>query len=263
MAGRISEINRSFATPLLIGGGCGILASELMPLPGGRCLQMEPSFPCATAVRGPSSGQIVVADEEFLPFREGAFDLVIGGMTLHWVNDLVGALTQLRIALVPDGLFIGALLGGATLHELRECLAEAEIEITGSLSLRVLPMAEIAELGGLLLRAGFALPVADVDRIRLEYAGVRALVRDLRDLGETSAIAGHQPPLTRAILDRADELYRERHPLGDGIGATFEVIHLTGWKPGPGQPQPLRPGSASARLADALGTSEVPLARDE
>jgi SAM-dependent methyltransferase len=192
-----------------------------------------------------------------LALAEGSADLILSLMTLHWANDLPGALTQIRRALKPDGLFLGTLLGAGTLKELRAVLTEAELEMRGGASARVSPFADGFDGAGLLQRAGFALPVADVDRVTVRYSGLPALVRDLRAMGETNVLAGPIRPLNRAILTRASELYAERHAEPDGrISATFEIVNLAGWAPHESQPKPLKRGSASIRLADALGVVE-------
>jgi SAM-dependent methyltransferase len=190
---------------------------------------------------------------------------VVSTLGLHWTNDVVGALIQIRLALKPDGLFIGAFLGGATLTELRQSLIAAEAELTGGAGQRVSPFADPYDAAGLLQRAGYALPVADVDRVTVRYAHPLKLIADLRQMGETSVLAERHPrALTRAVLARAFEIYAERFAEADGRApATFEVITLTGWAPHASQQQPLRPGSAKIRLADALGVVETPLPRAE
>lgn len=202
----------------------------------------------------------IVADEERLPFGDHSLDLVVSTLSLHWTNDLVGALIQIRRALRPDGLFVGALFGGATLTELRQCLLAAEAELTDGASMRVSPFADAIDAAGLLQRAGFALPVADVDRVKVRYAHPIALLRDLRKMGETSVLLDRsRKPLTRKVLFRAMELYAERFAEADGrVPATFEIVSVTGWAPHDSQQKPLRPGSAKMRLADALGTQEQP-----
>ena len=185
-------------------------------------------------------------------------------MALHWANDPVGQLVQARLALQPDGMLIATLFGGQTLHELRAVLAEAESATRGGLSPRILPMAEIRDLGGLLQRAGLALPVADATPWTVGYGDVLALMRDLRAMGEASALAARPRHLTpRRLFTDAAARYATAFGQPDGrINATFDVVWLTGWAPGPGQPQPLRPGSAVARLADALRAPESPLDHD-
>ena len=205
------------------------------------------------------AGLAVAADEEALPFRDGSIDLVISAFALQYVNDLPGTLIQVRRALKPDGLFLAALAGGDTLAELREAFAAAEAEIEGGVSPRVAPFADLRELGALLQRAGFALPVTDVDRLTVRYASPFALMQDLRRMGATNALVERRRrPLRRATLARMAEIYRERFSDPDGrIRATFEIVWLSGWVPHESQQQPLRPGSAQRRLADALGTEEI------
>ena len=205
-------------------------------------------------------GQVIVADDEALPFAPASLDLVVSLLSLHWTNDLVGALVQIRRSLKPDGLFLGALLGGATLTELRQALMEAEAELTGGASPRVSPFAGLPDAGALMQRAGFALPVVDGDRLTLTYADPFALMHELRGLGESNAVKERQRGATRrAVIARAAALYHERFADTDGrIPATFDVVYLTGWAPHESQQQPLKPGSAQSRLADALDTLERP-----
>jgi SAM-dependent methyltransferase len=206
------------------------------------------------------SGAWVVADEEALPFAEQSFDLIVSTLSLHAVNDLPGTLLQIRRALKPDGLFVAAMFGGDTLAELRVSFANAETNISGGVSPRVSPFADIRELGGLLQRAGFALPVTDVERTILRYRDIARLFSDLRAIGETNALAARtRTPLTRRLLGSLVEEYAERYSdADDRMPATFETIFLTGWAPHESQQRPLRPGSAKMRLADALGTVEHP-----
>lgn len=206
-------------------------------------------------------GPKIVADEEALPFADGVLDLAVSALTLQSVNDLPGTLVQIRRALKPDGLFLAALLGGDSLIELRESFAAAEAEVEGGMSPRVAPFVDAREAGALLQRAGFALPVSDVDRITVRYASPFGLMADLRRMGETNVLAERRrAPLRRATLRRMLEVYADRYADADGrVHATFDVVWLSGWAPHASQPQPLRPGSARARLADALGTSEISL----
>ncbi len=233
---RLVEVNRTFTSPAVVTG-----------------------FPDFWRARMP--GARIVADDEVLALDEGAHDLVIHALCLHWANDPVGQLVQCRRALRPDGLMLGVLFGGQTLTELRACLAEAEVAATGGLSPRVLPMGEIRDLGGLLQRAGFALPVADGAAWSVSYADAFRLMADLRAMGEGNALAARvRYPTRRAVLEGAARRYAEAYALPDGrVRATFEMIFLTGWAPDASQPKPLRPGSAAQRLADALGATEVPL----
>jgi SAM-dependent methyltransferase len=202
---------------------------------------------------------VIVADEEALPFRDGSLDLVVSALALQFVNDLPGALIQIRRALKPDGLLLAALVGGDTLTELRDAFAAAEAEIEGGVSPRVAPFADLRDLGALLQRAGFALPVTDVDRLTVRYASPFALMHDLRRMGATNALVERRRrPLKRATLARMAEIYCERFADADErIRATFEIVWLSGWAPHESQQQPLRPGSAQHRLADALGTREI------
>lgn len=203
----------------------------------------------------------LVGDDEVLDLAPGAHDLVIHALALHWAGDPVGQLIQSRRALRPDGLFLGAAFGGQTLAELRAALAEAETRLSGGLSPRVLPMGEIRDLGALLQRAGFALPVADSASRRVTYADALALMRDLRAMGEANALAARRRRFApRALFAEAAAIYAQNFPAGEGrVRATFDIIHLSGWAPDASQPQPLRPGSAVARLSEALGTGEIRL----
>jgi SAM-dependent methyltransferase len=223
----------------------------------------------AVAVLGEKAGSVVrlaplpepgavVGDEERLPFAGERFDLAVSLLALHAVNDLPGALVQIRRALKPDGLFMGCLLGGATLMELRHAFTQAEADLEGGASPRVAPFADVRELGGLLQRAGLALPVADSEVVRVRYSDPFGLMRDLRAMGFTSALHDRRrTPLRRATLMRAAALYAERFADSDGrIPATFELVWLSGWAPHESQQKPLRPGSAQIRLADALGVKE-------
>jgi SAM-dependent methyltransferase len=201
---------------------------------------------------------IVAADLEALPFRDGVFDLAVSALALQFVNDLPGTLTQIRRALKADGLFLAALIGGVSLAELREAFAEAEAEIEGGVSPHVAPFVDVRELGALLQRAGFALPVTDIDRVTARYASPLALMHDLRRMGATNVLSERRRvPLRRATLRRMMEIYGERFSDVDGrVRATFEIVWLSGWAPHEGQQKPLAPGSAKMRLADALGTQE-------
>lgn len=204
---------------------------------------------------------VTVSDDETLQLKTSQYDVVIHALGLHWANDPVGQIIQCRRALRPDGLFLGATFGGETLNELRSCLGQAEIEVTRGLSPRIAPMGEIRDMGGLLQRAGLALPVADNQTTNVIYRDIWHLMRDLRAMGETNALTTRLRTSTRrAVFKRADELYQKTFPAPQGgIKATFDIVYLTGWSPDESQPKPLRPGSASARLADALKTEETPL----
>ena len=210
--------------------------------------------------RAPRTGKnLVAADEEALPFRDASLDLAVSALALQFVNDLPGALIQIRRALKPDGLFLAALVGGKTLTELRQAFAAAESDVEGGASPRVAPFADVRAIGDLLQRAGFALPVTDSDRYTLRYETPFALMAELRRMGATNAlVARRRTPLRRATLLRMAEIYRERFADSDGrVRATFEIVWLSGWAPHPGQQQPLKPGSAQSRLADVLGSREI------
>ena len=206
-------------------------------------------------------GARMVPEGDVLALEERSCDLVIHALSLHWADDPVGQIIQCARALRADGLFMAAVPGGQTLHELRSALAQAEARVTGGLSPRVLPMADIRDLGSLLQRAGLALPVADALPLRASYATPWHLMRDLRQMGEANALAGRTRHLTRrAVLEHAADLYAQTYGQPDGrIPATFEIIFLHGWAPDASQPKPLRPGSAAMRLAEALNTTETRL----
>lgn len=233
---RLNEVNRTFTNPVIV-----------------------TPFPQIWQKLLPNAK--IVPDDEVLALEPAAHDLVIHAMSLHWANDPVGQLIQCNRALKPDGLFLGVCFGGDTLTELRVALAEAEVAITGGLSPRIAPMGEIRELGALLQRAGFAMPVADTVKNKVTYSDMTGLVTDLRRMGENNALAQRRKLLApRALFQRASEIYADTFKVDNGrIAASFELVFLTGWAPDESQPKPLRPGSASARLADALNTAENPL----
>ena len=257
LADRLDDVTRRFPMALDLGCHTGILAGRLAGRGGIETLVACDLSEAMARRAGPLA---LTADEERLPFAEGVFDLVLSNLSLHWVNDLPGALVQIRRALRPDGLFLGALFGGATCRELRQALAEAEIAQEGGLSPRVSPLAEVRDAGNLLQRAGFALPVADSDTLTVSYADPLKLMADLRGMGEANAaLARRRTPTRRATLAAAAKRYQSLFATADGrVPATFEVIYLTAWAPHPSQQKPARPGSASARLADALGVPEIP-----
>ncbi|MEM7544833.1 MAG: methyltransferase domain-containing protein [Pseudomonadota bacterium] len=262
IADRLADVQRSFPDVAIIGSGGGAFAVALSGrADAGTTVQIEPSPDLAKAVANRVPDAVLrIASEEAPDLQGQSHDLVVGGLSLHRANDPVGVLTQMRLALRPDGLALVALFGGQTLQELRASFAEAEAEVEGGISPRVAPMAEIRDLGSLLQRAGFALPVADVDRMEVAYQTPFHLMRDLRAMGEANPMADRRRTFTRrATMMRMAEIYTENFSRPDGrVTATFEIVYLTGWAPADSQPQPLRPGSAKARLADALGTSEKP-----
>lgn len=259
VAGRIEAANRDFEMAADLGCHRGALAhaAAAQGMTGGKIgflISADMSLPMVSGAPAPR----IAADEEALPFANSSLNLVTSILSLHAVNDLPGTLVQIRRALKPDGLFMAALFGGETLTELRQSLAAAEIEIEGGLSPRVAPFADLRDIGALLQRAGFALPVADMDRVTVRYRDPIRLLADLRGMGETNVMAERRRvPLRRATLARAMDIYREKFGLPDGrVPATFEIVVATGWAPHDSQQKPLRPGSAETRLADALGTVE-------
>ncbi len=261
IAERLADVGRPFPVAGVHGTGGGAYAAAIAGRPGARrTLQgdISPGLCAVAAAACPGTEAAVAAGP--LAFGAGALDLSVSGLALHAENDPVGAMAQHRLALRPDGLFLGAMLGGRTLHELRAALAEAELEIEGGMSPRVAPMADLRDAGALLQRAGFAMPVADAERLTVDYPDALALMRDLRAMGETCALTARRRGFTRrATLLRAAALYAQHFARADGrVEASFEIVFLTGWAPGPGQPAPKRPGSAAARLADALGAVERP-----
>jgi SAM-dependent methyltransferase len=254
---RLSAINRRFDRVLDLGAHNGLLAQVLREDPAvadriGHVISTDLS----PAFVGPPLG--VVTDEESLPFADASFDLVVSALSLHWVNDLPGTLVQIQRILRPDGLFIGIALGGRTLTELRQSLLAAEEEVRGGAANRVSPFMDVIDAAGLLQRTGFAMPVADNDARTVRYSNPLRLLSDLRGMGETAAFASATAPaLTRGILMRAMEIYQRRFSDADGrTRATFEFVTLSGWAPSADQPKPKRPGSATTRLAEALGVKE-------
>lgn len=252
---RLGAVMREFDTALNLGAHHGVLTAMLRK--DGTCAHIVSTDLCESLIRQ-CEGHRAVCDEEFLPFKSQSLDLVISGLILHLVNDLPGALVQIRRALKPDGLFLAAVLGGQTLRELREVMALAEDEIEGGVSPRVAPFADVRDYGALLLRAGFALPVSDSDVVSVTYATPFELMREVQGMGTSNALnERRKTPLKRSILMRAAQIYAEKFPAESGrVKATFEIIHLTGWAPDASQPKPLSPGSATTRLADALGAQE-------
>jgi SAM-dependent methyltransferase len=236
---RLSEVNRRFTAPAVVTG-----------------------FPLLWQVLRPDV--VAVSDSDHIALEQGAHDLVVHAMSLHWANDPVGQLVQCRRALKPDGLCLVVLPGGRTLQELRASLAEAEAKVTGGLSPRVVPMGEIHDLGALMQRAGFALPVADSIVQTVEYRSFPSLLSDLRASGETNALSARLRRFTgRSVMAEAARIYESNYSTLEGrLRATVELVVLTGWAPHDSQQQPLRPGSARQRLADALGVPEKPLPKD-
>ena len=255
---RLEAIMRDFPRAVDLGARNGAVAQALADSDAAPRVGLLVEADLSGRMLSGRSGMRVQADEERLPFAAASLDLIVSSLSLHWANDVIGALVQARLALKPDGLFIGALFGGATLTELRQALTAAELELTGGAGPRVSPFADPSDAAGLLQRAGFALPVADVDRVTVRYDHPLKLMADLRRMGETSVLAERHPrPLTRRVLARAFEIYARDFADPDGrLPATFEILTLTGWSPSETQQKPLRPGSAKMRLAEALGAVE-------
>jgi len=252
---RLGAVQRTFPVALNLGAYHGLIGPRLRRVPGvGVVIDAEPAARLLAQCEGPR----VRADEEALPFRDRSLDLVVSALSLQLVNDLPGALVQIRRALKPDGLLLAALLGGNSLIELRNAFLAAEEEMEGGASPRVAPFADVQDLGGLLQRAQFALPVVDADTVTVTYRDPLVLMHELRAMGASNALAARRrTPLRRATLMRALALYQQRFGRPDGrVPATFEIITLTAWAPHASQQQPLQPGTAKMRLADALGTAE-------
>lgn len=253
-ADRLDAVKRSFGNVLDLGAHHGVLGRMLAARPG---VERVVSADASPAMLAQCPEPRVVVDLEALPFGQNTFDLIVSGLALHLVNDLPGTLIQIRRALKSDGLFLGALLGGTTLWELRQAFVQAEA-VEGGASPRVAPFADVRDLGALLQRAGFALPVADSDIVTVAYQTPLHLMREIRAFGGANALSERRrAPLKRSTLLRAAQIYGERFARPDGrVTATFEIVTLTGWAPHESQPKPLAPGSAKARLADALGVRE-------
>ena len=255
---RLGDVSRRFPQALDMGAHDGRAGAAL--LESGQVdevVAMERSARMADLARQRGL-EVVSASEENLPFPPASFDLVTSVLALHWTSDLPGALVQVRQVLKPDGLFLACLFGGGTLQELRTAFIEAETSLLGGVSPRMSPLPGLQDMAGLLQRAGFALPVADVEHVTVRYASPLRLMHDLRGMAEQAAFACHEGsvsrrPLSRRLLSRMLEVYHDQFSDADGkVRASFEIVWLSGWAPAAGQPQPLRPGSARASLADAV-----------
>ena len=252
---RLSVINRSFPKVLNLGAATGAVSAALAGVVGSD-LMINADL---VGVPAPADGAVgIVNDEEALPFADESFDLVVSGLSFQYINDLPGTLAQIRRILKPDGLLLAAMAGGETLSELRQATLQAEAEHCGGASPRVAPFADVRDLGGLLQRAGFALPVADSDTVTVTYSSALDLMRELKAMAASNVlIERRRVPMTRGLLLRIADVYADRFAAADGrIRATFEILTMTGWCPHESQQRPLRPGSAAVRLADALGTEE-------
>ncbi|MGI9373942.1 MAG: methyltransferase domain-containing protein [Hyphomicrobiales bacterium] len=254
MLERLSMIKRDFQTILLTSTMPALEAKLGIAHKSSLILTMDTSSSRLQSCPGP----VLVGDEEELPFAHERLDCIVSALSMQFLNDLPGTLVQARRALKPDGLMMAALLGGQTLHELRESFLQADSELSSGIAPRVAPFTDVRDAGGLLQRAGFALPVADSDTLIVRYDTMLDLISDLRALGWANALTGRpKAMLRRDVVMRAGELYAQNHTDSDGrIRATFQIIWLTGWAPHESQQKPLKPGSAKSRLADALGTTE-------
>lgn len=251
---RLAMITRPFKRAVSIGSYHGLMARHLRA--AGIEAVVETEAVAEVLALGERCESQVVAHAEALPFAPGSFDLAVSVLALQYANDLPGVLAQIQRLLEPDGLFVGVLLGGATLGELRQAMLAAEADVTGGASPRVIPMVDVRDAGGLLQRAGFALPVSDAETLTVTYRSALDLMRELKEMGATNVLHERsRVPVTRALLLRAAEIYAERFPADDGDGrvaATFELVTLTGWSPDPSQQKPLRPGSAQVSLTQVL-----------
>jgi SAM-dependent methyltransferase len=255
LAERLAIVRRSFPLAANIGAHHGVVSRAIRGVAG---VETIIELDAAVELLREAPGLRVVADEEALPFADASLGLVVSGLSLQLVNDLPGALVQIRRALRPDGLLLASLLGGGTLRELREAWIVAEAEISGGASPRIAPFADVRDMGTLLQRAGFALPVVDSETLTVTYADPLALMQELKAMGASNMLdARRRAPVTRGLMLRAAEIYAARFAAGGGrVPATFEILTLTAWAPDESQPKPLRPGSAQTRLADALGVNE-------
>jgi SAM-dependent methyltransferase len=251
---RLLLVNRSFPTAVDLGGHTGLISDAISKSGKAESLLRADLFSADPSLPPPD----LVCDDALIPLKDQCADLIVSALNLQFVNDLPGCLIQIRRALAPDGLFLATLPGAGTLTELRDSLTRAELEISGGAAARVLPFADTRDLGSLLQRAGFALPVTDQDIVTVRYDSMFCLITDLRAMGATSVLKDRsRVPLSQGVLLRAAELYAENHADPDGrIRATFALVTLSGWAPHESQQKPLRPGSAKTRLADALGVPE-------
>ncbi|MEO0992854.1 MAG: methyltransferase domain-containing protein [Pseudomonadota bacterium] len=260
LAERLDDTARAFSRAAVVGTGAGAVSDLVAARAGADAMTLvDPSAAMLSAASRP--GAVKLHDPcEVLPLAEGQADLAVSAFLMHWLNDPVGHLVQLRRVLAPDGLMLACLFGGETLAALRHAFAVAEAELIGGAGPHVAPMADVRALGAALQRAGFAMPVADVETVRVDYADPLALMRDLRAMGETNLLSGRlRRSLRRDVLVRAALSFVEQAGTRDGrVQARFDLVFLTGWAPGSDQPKALRPGSAKTRLAEALGTLELP-----
>jgi NADH dehydrogenase [ubiquinone] 1 alpha subcomplex assembly factor 5 len=254
---RLDIIKREFTDALFIGARQS--PADLQKLCAKQNIENISVMDLSPRLLERQSYSVIHADEEIMPLSSDSLDLIISNLNMHSVNDVPGALIQINKALKPDGLFMAAMFGGDTLTELRQVLSQAEMNIRGGISPRIFPFADKQQMGNLLQRAGFALPVIDSDIVTVTYDNIFKLLSDLRGMGESNAImARDKSPLPRAVIMETAKLYQEQFSDTDNrISATFEIIFLLGWAPHETQQKPLRPGSAKTNLADALNTEEI------
>ncbi|WP_113094312.1 methyltransferase domain-containing protein [Agrobacterium sp. fls2-241-TYG-188a] len=257
LADRIAIVERHFETAVELHGATGVTAQRLL-----QTGKVDAVTRVETDAEFAGDGEAIeVAPLEDVPLPPASANLIVSPLSLHLTNDTPGTLIQIRRALKPDGLFLAAIPGSGTLQELRDVLLTTEAELTGGASPRVVPFADVRDVGALLQRAGFALPVTDTETYTVRYDSILPLMRDLRAMGMANPLTGRsRRPLNRRFLMRAAELYAERYSDADGrIRATFSIIYVSGWAPHESQQKPLKPGSAKHRLADALKTAEIKL----
>lgn len=257
---RLDLVKRSFSVVLELGAANGSLTKILRQRVGVEHV-ISADFSPHISIK---AGHNLVADEEFLPFAPASMDAVISNLALHWVNDLPGSLLQIRNILKPDGLFMATLLGGETLRELRDVMMQAEMNISGGASPRVSPLVDMRDMGALMQRAGFNLPVIDSEIVTVHYTHPFRLMHDLRAMGAANAVAARlRTPTSRSMMLEVARLYQEKYADQDGhVPASFEIIYVVGWSPHASQQKPMQPGTARQRLADALGTDEVKLSTE-
>jgi SAM-dependent methyltransferase len=260
LAERVSVVERQFETAMELHGYTGAAARSLATTGNVGAIERVETDSAFGSAREP----VTEAPLERIPAEPASLNLLVSPLSLHLTNDTPGVFIQARRVLKPDGLFLAAIPGSGTLQELREALLAAEAELTGGASPRVIPFADVRDMGALLQRAGFALPVADTETYTVRYDSLFGLIRDLRAMGMTNPLASrNRKPMPRRFFLRAAEIYAQRFSDPDGrIRATFSIIYLSGWAPHESQQKPLKPGSAKQRLSDALGASEHKL-KDE
>jgi SAM-dependent methyltransferase len=264
---RLTEIKRDFTSVLDCSAANGLFAQTLMQNAEYEeiakkielLVQSDSSVKMARRAGKVGEGSALVSDEEFVPFADASFDLAVSFLALHFTNDLPGALLQIKRALKPDGIFIASLFGGDTLTELKQVLMEAQIAVEGGASPLIVPFADIRDIGALLQRAGFALPVTDLDRVTVNYTTMFDLLKDLRGMGQTNVlIERRKKPLRKEVLFKAAELYHQKFAGPDGrIPATFDIIYATGWSPHGSQQKPLQPGTGKVPFAEAMKTASI------